>query len=351
MLGDTLSNLGGPIFVTGHTGFKGSWLNLLLSRLRIESFGYSLSAERNSLYERAKLEEISKGNIGDIRDFENLSRALRQVRPSVIIHLAAQSLVLKSFEEPLETFQINCMGTANILKAAFETNSVKAVLVITSDKVYRNNETGQQFMESDPLGGKDPYSASKVAAESVSSAWQHISEISGGPKILVARAGNVIGGGDFGRNRLIPDIIKAVVSGKELVIRNPSATRPWQHVLDPLVGYLEYLEHFFQGYDCRPALNFGPQGQSLRVEKVLEIAKLHFDQKLQVRYAKNVVSIESSRLDLDSTAARQSLSWRPRWNQEESIHQTFAWWTKVLYENSVARTECMDEIESSLNNL
>jgi len=236
MVGDNLKRLDGPIFITGHTGFKGSWLSLLLKQLGIEHFGYSLEAEEDSLYKRANLGKVSKGVVGDIRDLENLSKVIKNVRPSAIIHLAAQPLVLKSYQDPLETFQTNCIGTANVLKAAFESPSVEIVLVITTDKVYRNNNSGRRFVESDPLEGKDPYSASKVAAEAVCGAWQQMSKIAGGPKVLVARAGNVIGGGDFAKDRLIPDAIRALISEQNLLVRSPEATRPWQHVLDPLIG-------------------------------------------------------------------------------------------------------------------
>ena len=209
---------------------------------------------------------------------------IKDVRPSAIIHLAAQPLVLKSYQDPLETFQTNCMGTANVLKAAFETPSVEIVLVITTDKVYRNDNSGRRFVESDPLEGKDPYSASKVAAEAVCAAWQQISKISGGPKVLVARAGNVIGGGDFAKDRLIPDVIRAVSLGNPIKIRNPLATRPWQHVLDPLIGYLKYMEHGLETPNAEPSLNFGPLEPSLQVNAVLEIAKEYFRDALRIEY-------------------------------------------------------------------
>ena len=276
MVGDELKRLKGPIFITGHTGFKGSWLSLLLNHLGIEHFGYSLEAEEDSLYRRANLERVSSGVVGDIRDLENLSKVIKDVRPSAVIHLAAQPLVLKSYQDPLETFNTNCIGTANVLKAAFETPSVEIVLVITTDKVYRNDNSGRRFVESDPLEGKDPYSASKVAAEAVCAAWQQMSKISGGPKVLVARAGNVIGGGDFAKDRLIPDAIRAITSEQNLLVRSPEATRPWQHVLDPLIGYLKYIESAQSSLSIEPALNFGPLEPSLRVDNVLEIAKEHF---------------------------------------------------------------------------
>ena len=349
MVGDDLKKLNGPIFITGHTGFKGSWLSLLLNHLGIEHFGYSLEAEEDSLYNRANLERVSRGVVGDIRDLENLSKVIKDVTPSVIIHLAAQPLVLKSYQDPLETFQTNCMGTANVLKTAFETPSVEIVLVITTDKVYRNNNSGRRFVESDPLEGRDPYSASKVAAEAVCAAWQQISKISGGPKILVARAGNVIGGGDFAKNRLIPDIIRAVSLGHPIKIRNPLATRPWQHVLDPLVGYLKYIEYGLVSPDAEPSLNFGPLEPSLQVNAVLEIAKEHFQNTLRVEYGICESEVESKSLELDSRLATQKLNWQPNWNQERAISESFLWWKAVIRDPKAIICELQDNISKVLN--
>jgi CDP-glucose 4,6-dehydratase len=348
MVGDELRRLNGSIFITGHTGFKGSWLSLLLKQLGIEHFGYSLEAEEDSLYKRANLEKVSKGVVGDIRDLENLSKVIKNVRPSAMIHLAAQPLVLKSYQDPLETFQTNCIGTANVLKAAFESPSVEIVLVITTDKVYRNNNSGRRFVESDPLEGKDPYSASKVAAEAVCAAWQQMSKIAGGPKVLVARAGNVIGGGDFAKDRLIPDAIRAIISEQNLLVRSPEATRPWQHVLDPLIGYLKYIESVQSSLSGEPSLNFGPFEPSLRVDNVLEIAKDHFEEKLKVIYKDTNQEIESQALELDPSRAIAKLGWRPHWNQEEAIDRTFVWWAKTLANPTSALENCLEDIEIAL---
>jgi len=349
MFGDALKRLKQPIFITGHTGFKGSWLGLLLDHLGIEHVGYSLEAEASSLFSRAKLGSSSKGAIGDIRDFDNLSRLLGQVNPSVVVHLAAQPLVLKSYEEPLETFQTNCIGTANLLEAAFQTPSVKVILVITTDKVYRNENNGSRFKENDPLEGKDPYSASKVAAESVCAAWQQISKVSGGPKVIVARAGNVIGGGDFADDRLIPDLIRSFLSGDKVKIRNPKATRPWQHVLDPLIGYLKFIEYSLSENHQVPALNFGPLEPSLEVCRVLEIFESTFQGKILSESELKNDAFESQRLDLDSTRAINLLGWEPRWNQEEAIAKTIEWWNKVIFEKSGALEMCQSDIQIALN--
>jgi CDP-glucose 4,6-dehydratase len=346
MLTHGLKSINGPILVTGHTGFKGSWLSLLLNHLGIEYFGYSLEAEEDSLYRRVNLESMSKGVVGDIRDLENLSKVIKNVRPSVIIHLAAQPLVLKSYQDPLETFQTNCMGTANILEAAFDTPSVEVVLAITTDKVYRNNNSGRRFVESDPLEGKDPYSASKVAAEAVCAAWQQISKISGGPKVIVARAGNVIGGGDFAKDRLIPDAIRALMSEQNLLVRSPEATRPWQHVLDPLIGYLTYIEKTLQGETKVEALNFGPNERSLEVAKVLDIGQEILDNRL--RLVLEELNKEAKVLQLDTNLAKLELSWNPRWRQAEAIRNTFFWWESVLSNEESAFSNCLKDIESFL---
>jgi CDP-glucose 4,6-dehydratase len=349
MVGDELKRLNGPIFITGHTGFKGSWLSLLLNHLGIEHFGYSLEAEEDSLYVRANLKRVSSGVVGDIRDLENLSKVIKDVRPSAVIHLAAQPLVLKSYQDPLETFQTNCIGTANVLKAAFETPSVEIILAITTDKVYRNDNSGRRFVESDPLEGKDPYSASKVAAEAVCSAWQQISKISGGPKVLVARAGNVIGGGDFAKNRLIPDVIRAVSLGHPIKIRNPLATRPWQHVLDPLIGYLKYMEHGLKTPNAEPSLNFGPPEPSLQVNAVLEIAREYFQDALRIEYEIDEREVESKALELDSNLAIQKLNWKPNWSQKKAISESFSWWEAVIDNPNVVVRESQVNISKALN--
>jgi len=329
MVGDELKRLKGPILITGHTGFKGSWLSLLLNHLGIEHFGYSLEAEDDSLYKRANLERLSKGAVGDIRDLENFSRVIKDVKPSVVIHLAAQPLVLRSYQEPLDTFQTNCMGSANILGAAFDTASVQIVLAITTDKVYRNENYGRRFIESDPLEGKDPYSASKVAAEAVCASWQHISNILGGPKVIVARAGNVIGGGDFAKDRLLPDVIRAVLNDESIVIRKPKATRPWQHVLDPINGYLQYIEAALQRDKFPHALNFGPGEKSISVSEIVDLAEVYYKGKLKVKFRTDSVPKEDNSLNLDSTLAYSFLGWQPKLDPRESIMWTLDWWDRV----------------------
>jgi CDP-glucose 4,6-dehydratase len=284
--------------------------------------------------------------VGYIRALENLLKVIKGVKPSVVIHLAAQPLVIKSYQEPLETFRTNCIGTANVLKAAFDSPSVQIVLVITTDKVYRNDNSGKRFVESDPLQGNDPYSASKVAAEAVSSAWQQMSKFLGGPKVLVARAGNVIGGGDLAPNRLIPDIIRSVKTGQELRVRRPNATRPWQHVLDICTDYIQYIERALKNPEIAPSLNFGPIEQSYSVKEVIHRAKNHFKDDLSVNFDREFENTsESEHLQLDASLAFRETLWKPKWSQNQALDKTFSWWTRILSNSSELKRACSDDID------
>jgi CDP-glucose 4,6-dehydratase len=237
--------------------------------LGIPVVGHSLPAEKESLFDRASRKGIIPEAFADVRDYQKLQKFVYEHKPSAIIHMAAQPLVLKSYESPLETFDINVMGTANILDIVFKRDFVKAIIVVTTDKVYRNENAGHIFVETDPLEGKDPYSASKVGAEAVVSAWQQLAKVYGGPSVVSVRAGNVIGGGDFADNRIIPDLIRGVITGDLIEIRNPESTRPWQHVLDPAKGYLMALENslIISNYQ---SFNFGPNELSISVREVTE---------------------------------------------------------------------------------
>ena len=330
-LGSSLKGLKGPVLVTGHTGFKGTWMTLLLEEIGIETVGISLPPEKDSLYQRLSRNSAIKEDFLDIRDFEGMQKAIKKYQPSVIFHMAAQPLVIESYKTPRETFETNVMGTANLLSASLETSSVDAIAVITTDKVYKNENTGRRFIESDPLEGKDPYSASKVGTEAVVAAWQQIVSIKGGPRIISVRAGNVIGGGDFAENRIIPDLIRGVISGKKVEIRNPNSTRPWQHVLDPICGYIKAVEYSLAGGDLAH-FNFGPKEKSLSVSSVVEIFKEEFGPKLMLeidQFDKDR-KIESIELDLDSSLAAQQISWKQRMTQLEAIRNTAAWWSQII---------------------
>ena len=344
-LGESLRGLMGPILVTGHTGFKGSWLMMLLNHLRIPAVGFSLPPEPDSLYLRAKLTGKNKEHFGDIRNLSEVQKVFQLFAPSAVLNMAAQPLVLRSYEKPLETFETNIMGTANVLATALETSDVKVIGVVTTDKVYRNENSGLSFREDHPLEGKDPYSASKVGTESVVSAWRNISELNSGPQIISLRAGNVVGGGDYSANRLVPDIVRAKITGTPLRIRNIQNTRPWQHVLDPLAGYLLALEKGILR-TAENAYNFAPTEQSLSVGEVLEIAKQFYgnDFSWTAESSTQMQLPESRFLDLDPSRATSHLLWKPRHGQEDSINASLAWWEKVYVENKPPASICMEEI-------
>ena len=340
-----LSSLKKPILITGHTGFKGTWLTLLLESMGIEIVGLSLPAENGSLYSRANRINRIPEIFCDIRDRDSVNKVFKEFNPEVVIHLAAQPLVLESFRIPVETFEINVIGTANILNSSFENPNVHSVIIATTDKVYQNDEKLKSFAENDSLKGKDPYSASKVGAESAVSAWQHISDVHGGPKVCAVRAGNVIGGGDFASNRILPDIVRAAISKEQLSIRNPDSTRPWQHVLDPLHGYLLVAKELMHGQNLK-AVNFGPVGPSLSVREVVEIASQNWPEKINIEINKNLNSsgLESQFLQLNPNFAINHLNWHPNWSQEESIISTMNWWERVLLDGLSAEESCLHDI-------
>ena len=325
-----LRALSGPILITGHTGFKGTWLTILLEKLGIESIGYSLSPESNSLYQRLNLINRIPEFFGDIRDQGSLSKFINMHKPSAVIHLAAQPLVLNSYKEPLETFDVNVLGTAKVLEESFRSASINAIVVVTTDKVYENLNLGRRFIESDSLHGKDPYSASKVGTESVVAAWQQIQKTSGGPAICSVRAGNVIGGGDFAENRLFPDIIRAQMGQHKVVIRNSSSTRPWQHVLDPLMGYLMVLSKI-KTSGIQESFNFGPSEASLSVGEAIALASSNWPSEIMFTTSdQQEENMESKFLDLSSKKALQNLGWSPTWSQSQSIAKTMKWWERVI---------------------
>jgi CDP-glucose 4,6-dehydratase len=350
-LGQGLRELSGPVLLTGHTGFKGTWMTFLLERLKVPVIGYSLPAEKDSLYDRSDRLGAIPEMLGDIRDYTKLESFIDQHKPSAVIHMAAQPLVLRSYESPLETFDVNVMGTANILDIAFKKDFIKCILVVTTDKVYRNENTGKPFKESDPLEGKDPYSASKVGTEATVKAWQQIALVDTGPRVISVRAGNVIGGGDFATDRLVPDIIKAIIAGTEVTIRNPSSYRPWQHVLDPLIGYLLAMEN--SSNDLRyENYNFGPSEKPITVFEVVKIAHEIFPSMI-VNIQESDIGVsgggrEATALALDSSLSKNQFNWEPVFTQEKAIKSTFQWW-KMWLENQEGSAElCKNEIEQFL---
>ena len=349
-MGKALTALKGPILITGHTGFKGTWLTLLLENMGLEVVGISLPAHEDSLFTRLnRLGKVSE-SFTDIRDFEQTQKKIAEYAPSVVFHMAAQPLVLNSYKSPRETFDTNVMGTANVLDSCFHTDSVKAVMAITTDKVYKNTNSNKRFVENDPLAGKDPYSASKVGSEAVIAAWQQVALVNGGPRVISVRAGNVIGGGDFAEDRLLPDLIRGFSANIPVSVRNPDSTRPWQHVLDPLKGYIDVLAHVLEG-GKETAFNFGPTEESLAVGEVVKIAAEIWGESAKTVLDKEVIeSKESLTLQLDSTLANSVLGWKPTWNQKDAIVATVKWWKKILLEKEDPLSACQVDIESLLKN-
>lgn len=315
----------GPVMVTGHTGFKGSWLILLLKELGVDVIGYSLEPKNDSIYSMLGLNGIVPEIFADIRNSESLSKFIDEHQPKAIIHLAAQPIVLESYADPVSTFNVNVMGTVNLLDIASTREDIKAIVIATTDKVYRNFNLGRKFIESDPLEGIDPYSASKVAVESAVLSWQKMITKTPSKKIISARAGNVIGGGDLSPNRIIPDCIRAHLSNETLIVRNPNSVRPWQHVLEPLTGYLLALR-----LGSADAYNFGPSDESdISVLEVVNYIKEQIPFTYEIS-TKNQLNYESSHLALNSNLARETLKWRPVYNQRQAILKTTDWWQAYL---------------------
>jgi len=341
---DDVRATGRPVLITGHTGFKGTWLTLFLESQGIELAGVSLPPEPESLFSALSRNGKIREFFTDIRNLDSVMRVIHEVNPAVIFHLAAQPLVIKSYSEPLRTFETNVMGTANILESVSRMKEYCCVVVATTDKVYQNLEIDYKYKENDKLKGKDPYSASKVGTESVVTAWMNIWEIESPHRICSVRAGNVIGGGDSAENRLIPDLIRGFKDKTAVHIRNPKSSRPWQHVLDPLSGYISSAGSLLRGESVN-SFNFGPTEKSLPVESVLNIARSEFGSEIEISVSSaSVTHFESGLLDLDSSLAREVLGWRPQWNQEEAIKLTFSWWKEVLTHKSSPFEACMKNI-------
>jgi CDP-glucose 4,6-dehydratase len=328
------------VFVTGHTGFKGGWLSFFLRSLGAKVYGYSLAPNTTpSFFELTRLErELDANRIGDVSDFEALRDALKRANPDILLHLAAQPLVRRSYVDPIKTYKTNVLGTVNLLQAARECPRLKAVVVVTTDKCYENNGWPWGYRETDTLGGHDPYSSSKACQELVVAGFRSSYFEGAGVSVATARAGNVIGGGDWSEDRLIPDAIRAHGRGESLVIRNPRATRPWQHVLEPLSAYLLLAEKLFLGGGFASSWNFGPLDQDVRsVEEVLKLVSNELFGGLSWRVERPTVDLhESQLLKLDCSKAEALLGWRRRWDLEEAIRQSCNWYNRVQAEEDAA---------------
>lgn len=305
-------------FITGHTGFKGSWLVRFLQKLEHEVSGYSLDIKRGGLFESARLErELLQHTMGDIRDSAKLEKVLKDTKPDVVIHMAAQPLVLESYAKPVETFSTNVTGTLNVLQAVSNSGHSPLTLIVTTDKVYRVSEKNEPHREGDPLGGQDPYAASKAMADLLAQSWAYTQD-SG--KVLIARAGNVIGAHDVSPNRLIPDAIRAIRSDSTLLLRYPEAVRPWQHVLDCLAGYLSYVGVAASEKSLPEALNFGPDARDFF--SVREVVKLISELDGRLKFSENPdtrMPQETLHLRLDSSLSQEILGWRNSYDLRASV--------------------------------
>ncbi|MGE0754704.1 MAG: CDP-glucose 4,6-dehydratase [Alphaproteobacteria bacterium] len=336
---------GKRILVTGHTGFKGSWLCHWLLEMGATVTGYALPPEQtpDSLYQLTALPQKIKSHHADIRDFDKLSSVITQSRPEIIFHMAAQALVLPSYEDPLGTFATNIMGTANLLEAARKEGGVRAIVNVTTDKCYENNESGVPFREEDPLGGYDPYSSSKAAAEIVSAAYRRSFLKDAGIQMASVRAGNVIGGGDFSRHRLIPDIIRAAKDNKPVNLRHPQSVRPWQHVLDVLHGYLLVGQKLCDGGEkYAQAYNFGPDTADVTVGEIADILLKHMQYKPAVTRKPEKNVHEACLLNLDNSKAKSMLGWHPVCSAQEAVQRTAQWYDAYL-EDSAQAAEITDK--------
>lgn len=318
------------MLLTGHTGFKGAWLSLWLQALGAELTGLSDGASSNpSLYRLAAVGAHMRERALDLRDASAVREALDEAAPEVVLHLAAQPIVRRAYAEPLLTYEVNVMGTANVLDALRAAGAgVRAAVVVTSDKCYENpGEAGRRLVESDRLGGGEPYSSSKACAELVTDAYRRsFFAAEGAPRVATARAGNVIGGGDWGRDRLIPDLVRAAHEGIPARVRNPEAVRPWQHVLNPLSGYLLLAEHLWRGAAAARAWNFGPQAADCRPVSwvVRRLAELWAGELVWER-DEGAHPPEASYLALDSGAAERDLGWRPGWDLDQALERVVEW--------------------------
>ena len=336
---------GKRVLLTGHTGFKGGWLALWLKSLGAQVTGVALAPNTEpSLFELARVADGMASRFADIRDAAALSAIVQAGRPEIVLHLAAQALVRASYRAPLETFASNVMGTAHVLDALRGLDCVRVALMVTTDKVYRNQEWPYPYREDDALGGHDPYSASKAASEIVIASYRDAFLAERGVAVASARAGNVIGGGDWSQDRLIPDAVRAWQGGQALEIRRPQAIRPWQHVLEPLAGYLSLAQKLWQHPELGGAYNFGPQtNEAATVREVVELARTAYGSG-EVIYGNGIEGPhEAGWLALETAKTRATLGLAPKWALAETVSRTIAWY-RAQQTGGDARVLCEEEI-------
>lgn len=341
------------VFITGHTGFKGSWLSLLLNHLGAQVYGYALEPNTTpSLYRLARVDTIVTSIIGDIRNKKKLEYAIAAASPDILIHMAAQPLVRYSYTNPIETFEVNVMGTANLFEVLRHIN-VRAVINVTTDKVYENNEWHWAYRENEKLGGYDPYSSSKACSELVTTTYVNSffrpTNENTNCAVATVRAGNVIGGGDWSGDRLIPDIIKALISNEKLIIRNPNSIRPWQHVLEPLAGYLILAEKLYSyGQKYNGAWNFGPNNNDNKsVKWIVDKLSTLWGNKIGYNLIDSNHLHEAKILKLDCSKANNLLGWYSKWDLEEAL-DSIVTFNKALLNSSNAQELCHNQISEYL---
>jgi CDP-glucose 4,6-dehydratase len=337
---------GRRVLLTGHTGFKGGWLALWLGELGAQVTGFGAAAPTEpALFELARVGEVLEDVRGDVRERAAVAAAVRAARPEVVLHLAAQPVVRRAWREPAEAFAANTLGTVHVLDAVREHAPDAAVVVATTDKVYADPDSGRRFAEDDRLGGKDPYSASKAAAELAVHAYRE----SYGLRAATARAGNVIGGGDWAEDRILPDAVRAARAGAPLVVRDPAALRPWQHVLNPLSGYLALAERLAADAGLGRGWNFAPplEHEQRPVGWLVERFAAELGAPLDVRAPERRDGpVEAARLGLDPSLAERALGWRERWELERGVAETAAWYRRVVFAAEDARAVTLEQIRA-----
>lgn len=344
---------GKKVFVTGHTGFKGSWLSLWLLKMGAIVKGFALEPNTNpNLFSRSNLTMNMESEIGNIIDLTKLTKSMIKFSPEILIHMAAQPLVRLSYKEPVNTYMTNVIGTVNVLEAARKCNNLKAIVSVTTDKCYENKEWSWGYRENEPMGGHDPYSSSKGCAELVNAAYtKSFFNIKNSANLASGRAGNVIGGGDWSDDRLIPDILRAFEKSNPVIIRNPMATRPWQHVLEPLSGYMVLAEHLFEpGINFNEGWNFGPNDNDCKpVSWILDKMVEKWGQGASWQLDKNNNPHEAGYLKLDCSKAASKLNWRPKWDLEFTLDSIINWHQNFLLGENM-QEQCLTEIFKYHNN-
>jgi CDP-glucose 4,6-dehydratase len=339
------------VLMTGHTGFKGAWMSLWLHSMDSKVQGFALAPPTTpSLFEEAKVSDLIQSNLGDIRDFAAVARVVKDFKPEIVFHMAAQPLVRYSYDAPLETYNTNVMGTAHVLESIRAIDSVRAVVNVTTDKCYENREWVWGYREDEAMGGYDPYSSSKACSELVTAAYRQSFLNKAGIAVATARAGNVIGGGDWAKDRLIPDILRAFANKQPVSIRNPNSIRPWQHVLEPLSGYLLLAEKLCaEPASFSQAWNFGPKDDDAKpVGWIVERMASKWGKEANWSFDEGDHPHEAHYLKLDISKVRQNLGWSPRWSLDQALDRTVEWHMAWMQGKDV-RSQCFKQLEDYLS--